>query len=174
MENKNASNGIAEELIRTFIQLGCCEIHTKTTIEKKISEIENGMVEEKNVHNQLKDIDDIRKDLIEYAQLRRETMLALFEMYPNGNKDYWCLVKHLGLAMYTAFEAWQASDDEENLFYIYQQANKLFVKAMSKFLGITITECASCFSDILKAEMKEETKDEVKDDGTSDLRETTD
>ena len=52
--------------------------------------------------------------------------------------------------------------------YIYQQANKLFVKAMSKFLGVTITECASCFSDILKAES------EVKNDGsTSDLRETT-
>ncbi|WP_305085570.1 hypothetical protein, partial [uncultured Dubosiella sp.] len=116
----------------------------------------------------MKDIEDLRKDLIEYAQLRRETMLSLYEMYPARNKEYWCLVKHLGLAMYTAFESWQASEDNENLFYIYQQANKLFVKAMSKFLGVTITECASCFSDILKAES------EVKDDGsTSDLRETT-
>lgn len=168
MENKNASNGIAEEMIRTFVQLGCCELHTKTTIEKKVSELENGMVPEDNVQDFMKDIEDLRKDLIEYAQLRRETMLSLYEMYPAGNKEYWCLVKHLGLAMYTAFESWQASDDDENLFYIYQQANKLFVKAMSKFLGVTITECASCFSDILKAES------EVKDDGsTSDLRETT-
>ncbi|WP_305085302.1 hypothetical protein [uncultured Dubosiella sp.] len=168
MENKNASNGIAEEMIRTFVQLGCCELHTKTTIEKKVSELENGMVPEDNVQDFMKDIEDLRKDLIEYAQLRRETMLSLYEMYPAGNKEYWCLVKHLGLAMYTAFESWQASDDDENLFYIYQQANKLFVKAMSKFLGVTITECASCFSDILKAES------EVKNDGsTSDLRETT-
>lgn len=168
MENKNASNGIAEEMIRTFVQLGCCELHTKTTIEKKVSEIENGMVPEEDVQDFMKDIEDLRKDLIEYAQLRREAMLSLYEMYPDGNKEYWCLVKHLGLAMYTAFESWQASDDDENLFYIYQQANKLFVKAMSKFLGVTITECASCFSDILKAES------EVKDDGsTSDLRETT-
>lgn len=168
MENKNASNGIAEEMIRTFVQLGCCELHTKTTIEKKVSELENGMVPEDNVQDFIKDIEDLRKDLIEYAQLRREAMLSLYEMYPDGNKEYWCLVKHLGLAMYTAFESWQASDDDENLFYIYQQANKLFVKAMSKFLGVTITECASCFSDILKAES------EVKDDGsTSDLRETT-
>lgn len=168
MENKNASNGIAEEMIRTFVQLGCCELHTKTTIEKKVSELENGMVPEDNVQDFIKDIEDLRKDLIEYAQLRREAMLSLYEMYPDGNKEYWCLVKHLGLAMYTAFESWQASDDDENLFYIYQQANKLFVKAMSKFLGVTITECASCFSDILKAES------EVKNDGsTSDLRETT-
>lgn len=168
MENKNASNGIAEEMIRTFVQLGCCELHTKTTIEKKVSELENGMVPEDNVQDFIKDIEDLRKDLIEYAQLRREAMLSVYEMYPDGNKEYWCLVKHLGLAMYTAFESWQASDDDENLFYIYQQANKLFVKAMSKFLGVTITECASCFSDILKAES------EVKDDGsTSDLRETT-
>lgn len=168
MKNENASNGIAEEMIRTFVQLGCCELHVKTTIEKKVSELENGMVPEDNVQDFMKDIEDLRKDLIEYAQLRRETMLSLYEMYPAGNKEYWCLVKHLGLAMYTAFESWQASDDDENLFYIYQQANKLFVKAMSKFLGVTITECASCFSDILKAES------EVKDDGTSDLRETTD
>ncbi len=168
MKNENASNGIAEEMIRTFVQLGCCELHVKTTIEKKVSELENGMVPEDNVQDFMKDIEDLRKDLIEYAQLRRETMLSLYEMYPAGNKEYWCLVKHLGLAMYTAFESWQASDDDENLFYIYQQANKLFVKAMSKFLGVTITECASCFSDILKAES------EVKDDGsTSDLRETT-
>ncbi|WP_288341722.1 hypothetical protein [uncultured Dubosiella sp.] len=168
MKNENASNGIAEEMIRTFVQLGCCELHVKTTIEKKVSELENGMVPEDNVQDFMKDIEDLRKDLIEYAQLRRETMLSLYEMYPAGNKEYWCLVKHLGLAMYTAFESWQASDDDENLFYIYQQANKLFVKAMSKFLGVTITECASCFSDILKAES------EVKNDGsTSDLRETT-
>lgn len=168
MKNENASNGIAEEMIRTFVQLGCCELHVKTTIEKKVSELENEMVPEDNVQDFMKDIEDLRKDLIEYAQLRRETMLSLYEMYPAGNKEYWCLVKHLGLAMYTAFESWQASDDDENLFYIYQQANKLFVKAMSKFLGVTITECASCFSDILKAES------EVKNDGsTSDLRETT-
>lgn len=168
MKNENASNGIAEEMIRTFVQLGCCELHVKTTIEKKVSELENGMVPEDNVQDFMKDIEDLRKDLIEYAQLRRETMLSLYEMYPAGNKEYWCLVKHMGLAMYTAFESWQASDDDENLFYIYQQANKLFVKAMSKFLGVTITECASCFSDILKAES------EVKNDGsTSDLRETT-
>ena len=30
------------------------------------------------------------------------------------------------------------------------RANQMFIKAVTEFLGVEVTECASCFSDILK------------------------
>ena len=59
-------------------------------------------------------------------------------------------VKHLGMAMYTAFEAYQASDNDPEMLDFALRANQMFIKAVTEFLGVEVTECASCFSDILK------------------------
>lgn len=156
MENKHSSDGIAEDLIRSFTQVMCMEIHTKTLIEKRISEIENGMVNEEDIPKQLEVIQGLKDDIEEQAEVRRSIMLYLYNLYgQKGNKEYWCMVKHASGAMYTMFEAWQASDRDEELLSMAIQINKMFIKALTCFLGVEITECSSCFSDILKAELKE-------------------
>lgn len=157
MQNKHSSDSIAEDLIRSFTQVGNAELHTKTLIEKRVSEIENGMIEDDKISEQLEAIQELKEELEKQAQTRRELMLYLYRLYgEKGNKEYWCLVKHLSMAMYTVFEAYQASEQDEELFSLALELNKLFIKYLSKFLGVTITECSACFGDILKAELKGE------------------
>lgn len=75
-------------------------------------------------------------------------MRKLFEMF-DGDKDMWCQAKHLGIGAMCLFEAYEGSDDPDLLAMAYE-ANKEFISAMSRFLGIEWTDCASCFSDYLK------------------------
>ena len=156
MQNKHSSDGIAEDLIRSLVQMASVELHTKTLIEKRISEIENGMINEEDIPKQLEIIQGLKEDIGEQAEVRRSIMLYLYNLYgQKGNKEYWCLVKHYSMAMYTMFESWQASERDEELLSMAIQINKMFIKALTCFLGVEITECSSCFSDILKAELKE-------------------
>lgn len=157
MENKHSSDGIAEDLIRSFVQMASTELHTKTLIEKRVSEIENGMIDENHISEQLALIQSLKDELEEQASSRRNIMLYLYRLYgEKGNKEYWCIVKHLSMSMYTMFEAYQASNADDELFSMAIQINKMFIKAMSIFLGVEITECSACFSDILKADLKGE------------------
>lgn len=153
MKNENSSDGMAEDLIRSFVQTGCGEIHAKTLYEKAVAELENGIIDIDDadvVKNQLEKIEQIKEEISELAELRRKIMIQLFEMY-DGDKTYWCQVKHLGIGAYTLFEAYQASDDDQSLLDLANDANKAFIKALSHFLGMTPVDCAACFSDMLKA-----------------------
>lgn len=149
-ENKHSTSGIGEDIIRAFVQFGATELHLKTLIEKYDAELNNGMVEPHKTQEHIETLNQYIEDIKEIAQLRRETMLYLFEMY-DGDKAAWCLVKHLGLGAMTLFEAWQASDDDPELLNMAVKANKAFVKAITRFLGTEISDCASCLSDFLKA-----------------------
>lgn len=147
MENPHSSDGIAEDLIRSFVQFGTAEMHLKTLVEKTLAKIENPSPD---------DPDDLMEQLVGYedqmeevASLRRKAMLTLFEMY-NGNKDAWCLVKHLGIGAMQIFEAYQASDNDPELYALWVDSNKAFTKALCVFLGVEITDCAACFADMLK------------------------
>lgn len=153
MENKNSTSGIGEDIIRGIAQLGSAEMHLKTLIEKAEAELENGIVDVENpdeVNAHIEKLRDYTEEIIEIAQLRRETMLYLYEMY-EGDKDAWCLVKHLAIANMTIFEAWQASDSDPKLYSLAIKTNKSFVKAITRFLGAEVTDCSSCLSDFLKA-----------------------
>lgn len=156
MENVHSSDGLAEDLIRSFVQVGSAEMHSKTLLEKRISELENGLIDvedEKVLGEQIQKIDDLKEEICQLAQLRRDDMLHLYKMFgERGNKEKWCAVKHLGIATMTAFEAWQASDKNEELMNMAINKNRLFLKSMTEFLGVEVTECASCFADILKGE----------------------
>lgn len=158
MENKHSTDGITEDIIRSFVQIAVTEMHTKTLIEKRVSELENGFVSETDIELQLYKINELKEEIKSLAELRRVDMLFLFELYDSkGDKEKWCSVKHLAIASMTAFEAWQASGDESLLEFALKK-NQLFIKSLSQFLGVTVTECAACFADILKGELNNATK----------------
>lgn len=157
-KNSNSTSGLSEDLVRSFIQVGCAELHLKTLLEKRISELENGMVKEENLSKHIETISDIESDMEELAQVRREEMLYIFNAFGgNGDREQWCMVKHLGLASFTAFEAYQASDSDPDLLHMAVELNKKFIKAMTKFLAFEITDCAACFADMMKGENNDKT-----------------
>lgn len=153
MKNENSSDGIAEDIIRAIVQTGCAEAHAKTLYEKATAELENGIIDPddtESVEAQVEKINDLTDEINELARIRRSAMLSLYEMY-KGDKTYWCMIKHLGIASYTLFEAYQASDDDRDLLDLAMEANKAFIRALSHFLGVEITECAACFADMIRA-----------------------
>ncbi|MGX7263707.1 hypothetical protein [Enterococcus crotali] len=152
MKNKHSTDGIAEDLIRSFVQVASAEMHAKTLLEKRVSELENGLIDlETELELQLQKIVEYKEEITSLAELRRADMLYLFELYGRrGDKEKWCTVKHLAIAMMTAFEAWQASAGDEALLSAALAKNKLFIKALTQFLGVEVTECAACFADIIK------------------------
>lgn len=164
MNNPMSSNGVAEELIRTFIQFGCAELHAKTLLEKNTSKLDNGLIDVTNseiLNAKLSEVEELTKDIEMYAELRRDSMRKLYSLFPDdeltddekeSRKSMWCTVKHLGVGMFTAFEAYEATDNDVDLYNLYLQANKAFIRAVTRFIGVEITECSSCFGDMLKGE----------------------
>ena len=147
MENKHSSDSVAEDLIRAFVQIGCAELHTKTLIEKAEGKLSLGTTEEMIAISD--ELEQLNIELTAQADLRRKLMYKLFTMY-EGDKAFWCEVKHLGIGAYTLFEAYQGSNDDSDLYNLALEANKTFIIALSHFLGMEIPECASCFGDFLK------------------------
>ena len=150
--NKLSETGMAEDLIRSFVQFGASEIHAMNLYYKTQAELENGLVDiEDNsvLQAHIAKGEQYREDIETYANLRRSVMKHLFEMF-DGDKDVWCLVKHLGIGAMTVFEAYEASDNDLELLGFAYEANKAFVNAMSRFLGVEITDCAACFADAMK------------------------
>lgn len=153
MSNNIHADGQAEDMIRSITQIGCAELHAKTLYEKYVGELEEGIidVDDKSVvEAQLKKIDWTISEINSLASTRRKIMLKLYEMY-KGDKSVWCMIKHLSTASYALFEAYQASDDDRSLLDMALEANKSFLRSLSIFLGVEITECAACFADSLRA-----------------------
>ena len=156
MKNKDSETGMAEDMLRCIVQLGAAEIHYQTLYNKARAELENGLIDVADDDRRISQVDKIeyyRDEINDIASVRRRMMKHLFNMF-EGNKDAWCLIKHLGVAMMTAFESYQASDDDLDLLDIYYDINKEFNKAVADFLGMEITDCAACLSDFLKGDKK--------------------
>ena len=152
-KNVNSSSGLAEDLVRSIQQMCCSELHLITLYEKTLSELENGLVDIENESvrtSHMEKLDQYRQDLIDVTQIRRKAMVKLFGMSDKGDKDVWCMVKHMGSASYTAWETYLASDDDPELLDIAMESNKVLVKYLTMFLGAEVSSCASCFSDFLK------------------------
>lgn len=150
--NKDSEVGQAEDMIRAFVQFGAAEIHAKGLYEKATAELENGYInieDNEVLQKHLDKCEQYRLDIETYANLRRSVTRKLFSMF-DGDKDAWCLVKHLGIGAMTLFEAYEASDNDLELLNMAYDANKAFVLAMTRFLGVEISDCAACLSDSLK------------------------
>lgn len=147
------ADGRAEDLIRSIQQLVCSEGHYKTLIEKYHSEMENGIIDVENDEERLAHIEKLNGAIEEMnliAETRRSLMLHLMEMYPKANRDQWCNFKHLAAADYTAFEAYQASDNDALALNLWLSIHARFVNVTTRFLGTEITSCSSCLTDILR------------------------
>ena len=156
MRNNNSTDGLAEDLIRAVVQFGCSEAHIKTLIEKATAELDNGLIDVEDpavLQKHLDKIDALRSMMEESTDMRRRLMVKLFSL-GSGDKDYWCLVKHLGTGCYQAYETYMASDDDAELYNIWLDSNKIFVKAMTGYLGYEVTDCAACLHDYLKGEQQ--------------------
>ena len=135
--NKDSEVGMAEDMIRSFVQFGSAEIHAKGLYEKATAELENGYVNVEDnevLQKHLDKCEQYRLDIETYANLRRSVTRKLFEMF-DGDKDTWCLVKHLGIGAMTLFEAYEASDNDLELLNMAYEANKACVLAMTRFLS---------------------------------------
>lgn len=155
MQNKMSETGQAEDMLRSIVQLGATEVHYITLYNKARAELENGLIDIENeevLNAQTDKMDRYQDEINSIAEIRRKMMKKLFEMF-DGDKDEWCLIKHLGVAMYTAYESYQASDNDLDLLDIAYEINKEFNKAVTAFLGMEITDCAACVSDMMKGEM---------------------
>lgn len=154
-KNVNSETGQAEDLIRSYVQFGCAEIHAMGLFYKANAELENGMVDldkQEEVQKHIAKIEQYQKDIDAYANLRRSVMRVVFEMF-EGDKDMWCQAKHLGIGAMTLFEAYEASDNDTTLLSLCIEANKAFTHAISRFLGADIEDCAACLSDFLKGRL---------------------
>lgn len=161
MKNPNSTSGIGEDIIRSITNLCAAEMHFKTLYEKTLAEMENGMIDlddVESVNRHIEKANSYREDMNEMADLRRRTMKTLFDMF-DGDKDMWCMVKHLASSSMTTWESYLASNDDPELLELSVDTNKAFIKALSRFLGMEITECASCFADMIKAEGDNEYED---------------
>lgn len=153
--NLNSEVGASEDLLRAIVQMGAAEIHAMGLYYKTTAEMENGLVDiddNEVLQKQIEKAEMYREDIETYADLRRQMMSALMEMVgtEDANKDLWCMVKHLGLAMMQTFEAYENSDNNLALLNLAYDANKAFTKAVTRFLGVEISDCSACLSDSLK------------------------
>lgn len=154
-KNVNSEVGSAEDLLRAVVQMGAAEIHAMGLYFKTTAEMENGLVnidDPEVLQKQIDKAEMYREDIETYATLRRQMTTALRDMVgtEEANKDMWCMVKHLGLSMMQCFEAYENSDNNLELLNLAYEANKAFTKAVTRFLGVEISDCSACLSDALK------------------------
>ena len=151
--NVHSEVGASEDLLRSIVQMSCAEIHAMGLYFKTTAEMENGLIDVSNpeiLQKQLDKADMYQEDIETYGNLRRSMMRSLFDMFDGGDKDMWCMVKHLGLSAMQCFEAYENSDNNLELLNTAYEANKAFTKAVTRFLGIEIGDCSACLSDELK------------------------
>ena len=97
MKNVDSETGMAEDMLRSIVQLGATEMHYQTLYNKSVAQLENGLIEVEKDEVREKQLDKInryREEINDVADVRRKMMRKLFSLFDGGNKDAWCLIKH--------------------------------------------------------------------------------
>lgn len=153
-QNKYSTEGMLEDMIRSYVQMCATELHEKTNLERINAELEREGITYAEFEKQEK---LVLENLESYTQIRRATQKSIFDLAGGkGDIHEWCKVKHLAMSMYTMFETYQASDSNMAVYDLYLAINKEFIKTMTKFLGLPITDCSACFTDFLKGSLESE------------------
>ena len=72
----------------------------------------------------------------------------------NGNPDLWCLLKHVLVAVETAFEAWQVDLNDVYVKQAFIEQSRIANQVLAMFLGYEVTPCSACLTDQLKEDNK--------------------
>ena len=148
--NKHTSSGVSEDIIRSIKELVALEEHLVTLVLKYNSKITHNLTDDVSI--ELINVKETCVELKTITDLRRSQMLRLKEMYADTVDDnYWCNVKHLSAVAKLSVEQYQATGNTDDFHYM-AHVHELLISTITKFLGVEVTSCQSCFSDILKAE----------------------
>lgn len=159
--NKDSSVGITEDLLTNIMHLCASEYHLNILIRKYEDQItfwyNDGMPEFQSAE----DLDNIVinegiiKDCVETlsnitVQRRNAMKLLKSQANENGNKDMWCLLKHMLTATVTAFEVWQVNLLDEHTKRIFIDQSRATNQVIAMFLGYEVTPCSACLTDQMK------------------------
>ena len=158
MTNKDSSVGITEDIITNIMHLGASEYHIEILIRKYEDQIKfwynDGQPEFQstgdleniiNLENKLGELTIVLKSVTDE---RREAMRLLkAQSTEEGNPDVWCLVKHVLIAVITAFEAWQVDLSDVNVKRAFIEQSRVANQVIALFLGYEVTPCSACLTD---------------------------
>lgn len=161
MTNKDSSVGITEDLITNIMHLGASEYHLEILIRKYEDQIKfwyNDGRPEFQSTSDIQAVQDTENKLLEAQQMlhtvteeRRKAMRLLKEQgNGSGNPDVWCLLKHVLVAVITAFEVWQVNLANEDTKNIFIEQSRIANQVIAMFLGYEVTPCSACLTDQMK------------------------
>lgn len=165
MVNKNSSVGITEDIITNIMNMTASEYHLEILIRKYEDQItfwygdgnpdfqtSQDLEEISELENKISELTMLLKSVTEQ---RRNAMVALKgQANENGNPDLWCLVKHVLVALETAFEAWQVNLTDVHVKELFIEQSRVANQVLAMFLGYEVTPCSACLTDQLKEDGK--------------------
>lgn len=162
--NKNSSVGITEDIITNIMHLGASEYHLEILVRKYEDQIkywykqgQEDQTEEDRiaVYDTKECVHQVTNTLQQVTEQRRRAMVLLKgQANEMGNSDLWCLLKHVLVAVITAFEAWQVDLANDDVKSVFIEQSRIANQVLAMFLGYEVTPCSACLTDQLKEDGK--------------------
>ena len=165
MINKDSSIGIVEDIITNIMNMIANEYHIEILIRKYEDQIKfwyndgNPELQEAGDTDKIIELEgkitELTLLLKQVTDERRNAMRLLkSQANTNGNPDLWCLLKHVLVAVETAFEAWQVDLNDVYVKQAFIEQSRIANQVLAMFLGYEVTPCSACLTDQLKEDNK--------------------